>query len=102
MCACYLALSIWWNLTFVNASAGFSWSVSKAHLFIGTEAMALINFVTYLVFAIILVVLQNGVSDQLGIGESKKGCLSSGEGFLQSCRAHEPVGAGFGDTLELC
>ncbi len=50
--------------------AAASWSAFSSEGYIGAEVMALVSFVIYLLFTIILVVLQSAVSDQLGgIGE---------------------------------
>jgi hypothetical protein len=48
---------------------GFTWESYDTQTFIGAEVFALINFITFLLFAIVLVVLQTGISEQLGISE---------------------------------
>ncbi|GAX80171.1 hypothetical protein CEUSTIGMA_g7609.t1 [Chlamydomonas eustigma] len=52
-------------------SNGFTWSTYDSQTFIGAEVFALINFVTLLFFAVTLVVLQTGVSEQLGINKTQ-------------------------------
>ena len=54
-------------------SDGFQWGSYDSQTFIGAEVFALINFVTMVIFTAILVILQAGVSEQLGMGESQ--CL---------------------------
>lgn len=49
--------------------AAKSWSSYSSQSFVGTEVFALISFVVYLLFGILLVILQNAVGDQLGISE---------------------------------
>lgn len=50
-------------------SDGFVWESYDSQTFIGAEVFALINFILLLLFAVLLVVLQSGVTEQLGIGE---------------------------------
>lgn len=57
-----------------TATGGFTWSTYDSQTFIGAEVFALLNFITLLVFAVILVVLQSGVSDQLGINDGERRC----------------------------
>ena len=51
---------------------GFVWEKYDSQTFVGAEVFALINFVILLLFAVMLVVLQTGVSEQLGIGERRR------------------------------
>lgn len=55
---------------------GFVWQAYDSQTFIGAEVFALINFVILLLFAVMLVVLQTGVSEQLGIGEGRRTCIA--------------------------
>lgn len=56
--------------------AGFVWEKYDSQTFVGAEVFALINFVILLLFAVMLVVLQTGVSEQLGIGERRRTCIA--------------------------
>lgn len=68
------------RLIHMPSSDGFVWESYDSQAFIGAEVFALINFVTLLLFAVVLVVLQNGVSDQLGIRECS--IISTPQPFL--------------------
>ncbi len=52
------------------ACAVSTWSSYSTSAFVSTEVLALLSFCAYFLFAIVLVVLQSAISDQLGIGES--------------------------------
>jgi len=48
---------------------GFVWESYDSQTFIGAEVFALINFIILLFFAVTLVILQNGVTEQLGMSK---------------------------------
>lgn len=64
-----LSKDINWT-AFNTSNTSFKWNHYDHTTVIGAEVFALINFVTFLLFAIVLVVLQAGVSEQLGIENS--------------------------------
>ncbi|KAL6747760.1 hypothetical protein V8C86DRAFT_2899110 [Haematococcus lacustris] len=55
--------------TFPNGTTtgAHSWSTYSSETFVGAEVLSLLSFVTYFLFAIVLVVLQSTVNEQLGI-----------------------------------
>jgi hypothetical protein len=50
-----------------HAPAATTWDDYSTESYIGTEVFALISFCIYFLFAVLLVILQVAISDQLGI-----------------------------------